>query len=163
MTLNNMNYIIYIWTAKKTVKEVEIKQNYLKHLQASYIIWVNTSKSKYLICWFKYAWPWYWHYLEMWPCWRKYVTVVMGFKTFILAARKPVFSCLPLEENIELSAPPTLCPSGLCYAFSLILMDWISDPVSHVQLNASLITVALVMICVHSSKTLRHLGITILK
>ena len=26
-----------------------------------------------------------WHYLEVWPCWRKRVTVGMGFKTLVLA------------------------------------------------------------------------------
>jgi hypothetical protein len=29
---------------------------------------------------------------EVWPCWRKCVTVGLGFKTLILAAWKPIFS-----------------------------------------------------------------------
>ena len=29
-----------------------------------------------------------------------------GFETLLLAARKPVFSCLPSEQDVELSAPP---------------------------------------------------------
>ena len=29
-----------------------------------------------------------WHYLEVWPCWNRYVTVGVGFKTLILAAWK---------------------------------------------------------------------------
>jgi hypothetical protein len=42
--------------------------------------------------WLEYAWPREWHYLEVWPGWRKGVTVGVGFKTLILAAWKPVFS-----------------------------------------------------------------------
>ena len=30
-------------------------------------------------------------YLEVWPCWSRYVTVGMGFKTLLLAAWKSVF------------------------------------------------------------------------
>ena len=43
-----------------------------------------------------------------WPCWRKYVTVGMGFETLLLllATWKTVCSWLPLDEDVELSAPP---------------------------------------------------------
>jgi hypothetical protein len=34
------------------------------------------------------------------------VTVVVGFKTFLLATWEPVFSCLSFEQDVELSAPP---------------------------------------------------------
>ena len=51
----------------------------------------------------------------MGPCWRKYVTVQMGFKTLILAAWKLVF-CLPSEQCVELSAPPAPCLPGHCHA-----------------------------------------------
>jgi hypothetical protein len=46
------------------------------------------------------------------PCWRKCVTVGVGFKTFILAAWKPVFK-LPLEHEVELSAPPAPTSAGM--------------------------------------------------
>ena len=48
---------------------------------------------------FEHAWPRGWHCEEV--C----VTVGMGFKTLILAAWKSVFSWLPLEQDVELSAP----------------------------------------------------------
>jgi len=37
----------------------------------------------------------------MWPCWRKFVIVVVGFNTLLLAALKLVFSCLPLEKDVD--------------------------------------------------------------
>ena len=42
----------------------------------------------------------------LWPCWNRCTTVGMVFKIFILAAWKPVFY-LPLEQDVEFSAPPT--------------------------------------------------------
>jgi hypothetical protein len=39
----------------------------------------------------------------------------VGFETLLLAAWKPVFSCLPLEQDVELSAPPSPCLPGCCY------------------------------------------------
>jgi hypothetical protein len=36
--------------------------------------------------WFEYDCAKEYHYLEVWPCWRKYVTMGVGFKTLILAA-----------------------------------------------------------------------------
>jgi hypothetical protein len=32
--------------------------------------------------WFEYAWPREWHYKEMWPCWRKCVTVGWALRPF---------------------------------------------------------------------------------
>lgn len=37
--------------------------------------------------------------------WSSSVTLGMTFNTLIIAAWKPVFSCLPLEQEVELSAP----------------------------------------------------------
>jgi hypothetical protein len=51
-----------------------------------------------------------------WPCLRKCVTVVVDFKTLILAPWKPVLSCLPLEEDVEFSAPLIPYLPGCCHA-----------------------------------------------
>jgi hypothetical protein len=42
-----------------------------------------------------------------------------------------------------------------CHA-TLMIMDWTSEPVSQPQLNVVLIRVTLVIVSLHSSKTLRH-------
>ena len=42
--------------------------------------------------WFEYAWSREWHYKEVWPCWRKCVTVGVGNKTLLQATWEPVFS-----------------------------------------------------------------------
>ena len=57
--------------------------------------------SKEPLWWFEYAWPREWHYLEVWPCWSRCVTVNMGFKTIVLATCKPVFRvrCRTLSNN----------------------------------------------------------------
>jgi hypothetical protein len=47
---------------------------------------------------------------------RIYVTVGLGFKTLILAVWEPVFSYQPLDEDVELSAPPAPCLPGYCHA-----------------------------------------------
>jgi hypothetical protein len=44
---------------------------------------------------------------------------VMGFETLLLASWKPVFSWLPSEQDVELSAPPAPCLPGSCHAFCL--------------------------------------------
>lgn len=43
---------------------------------------------------------------EVWPCWRKYGTVSVYNETLLLATWEPVFSWLPLNEDVELSPPP---------------------------------------------------------
>ena len=78
----------------------------------------------------------------------------MGFKILILAAWKTVLSCLPSEQYIELSAPPVPCLPGCCHVPALMIIDWTSEPISQIQLNVVLIRVVLVMVSVHSSKTL---------
>jgi hypothetical protein len=40
----------------------------------------------------------------------------MGFETLLLAVWKSVFSFLPLEQDVELSAPPAPCLPGYCHA-----------------------------------------------
>jgi hypothetical protein len=58
-----------------------------------------------------------WHCWEwVWPCWRKCVTVGVGFEALLLAACKTVFSFLPSEQDVELSAPPAPCLPGGCHA-----------------------------------------------
>jgi hypothetical protein len=61
--------------------------------------------------------------------------------------------CLPLNEDVELSAPPAPGLPGCCWAPVLMIMDWTSEPVSQPQVNVVLTRVALVMVSVHSSKT----------
>jgi hypothetical protein len=34
-----------------------------------------------------------------------------------------VFSCLPLEQDAEISAPSVPCPSGCCRVLALMIMD----------------------------------------
>ena len=83
----------------------------------------------------------------------KCVTMGVGLENFLLAAWNLVFSCLPLDEDVELSAAPALCQLARCHSPALMIMDCISEPVSQPQLNV-LIRIALVMVSVHSSKTL---------
>ena len=46
----------------------------------------------------------------------------VGFETFLLAIRKPVFSCLLLEQDVELSAPAPCLPRR-CHAPALMITD----------------------------------------
>jgi hypothetical protein len=85
--------------------------------------------------------------------------VGVGFKTLILAAWKPVFSSLPLDEDVELSAPSAPCLPGCCHAPTLMIMDGTSESVSQPQLNVVLMRVALVMVSVQSSKSLTKTGL----
>jgi hypothetical protein len=59
--------------------------------------------------------------VEVGPYWSRCVTV--NFMTFILAAWKSVFSCLPLEQDVEPSAPPPPCLPGCCHVLTLMMMD----------------------------------------
>ena len=68
------------------------------------------------------------------------------------------FSWLPLDQDVELSDPPAPCLPRCCHALTMMIMDWTSETVSQPQLNVVLMRVALVMVSVHSSKTLRHIG-----
>jgi len=43
---------------------------------------------------------------------------------------------------------------GHCHAPTFMIVDWTSEPVSQLQLNAVLIRIELVMVSVHNSKTL---------
>ena len=53
--------------------------------------------------WFECAWPREWHYYEVWPYWRKYANIGVGFETLLLTAWKTVCSWLPLDKDVELS------------------------------------------------------------
>jgi hypothetical protein len=57
----------------------------------------------------------------------------------------------PGVRSQDLPAP---CLPGYCHVPALIRMDRTSEPVSHPQLNVVLMRVTLVMVSVHSSKTL---------
>lgn len=65
-----------------------------------------------------------------------YVSVGMGFKTLILVAWKPIFSYLPFEQEIDLSAPPAPCMPRCCHALTLIIVDWTFKLLSQAQLYA---------------------------
>jgi hypothetical protein len=59
-----------------------------------------------------------------------------------------------LDEDVELSALPAPCLNIYCHAPTLMIMDLTSEPVSQPQLNVVFIRLALVMVSVHSNKTL---------
>jgi hypothetical protein len=82
--------------------------------------------------------------------------VGVGFNIFVLSVWKSVFHHQPSDEDEELSAPPAPCLPGCCHVPTLMIMDWTPELVRQPQLNVILIRVALVMVSVHSSKTLRH-------
>jgi hypothetical protein len=46
-----------------------------------------------------------------------------GLKILVLAAWKPVFSCLPLDEDVELSAPPAPYLPGHSHDPALMIID----------------------------------------
>ena len=73
----------------------------------------------------------------------------VGFETFLLTMWEPVLSCLPLEQDIELSAPPVPCLPGCYHSPALMIMNWSSEPVSQPQLNV--IRVELAMMSLHSN------------
>jgi hypothetical protein len=69
---------------------------------------------------FEYSWQREWHYKEAWPCWttpcwKKCVTLGVGFLT-LLAAWNSIFSSFPSEQDLELSAPPASCLPRHCHA-----------------------------------------------
>jgi hypothetical protein len=74
----------------------------------------------------------------MWPCWRKYVTMGVSFETLLLAAWKTVFSWLPLDQDIELSAPSPYTCLDTAMLPALMLMDLTSETISQAQLNVCL-------------------------
>jgi len=52
---------------------------------------------------------------EVWPCCRR--CVIVGFETFFLSTWETVFSLLPSDWDVELSAPSLApCLSGCCHA-----------------------------------------------
>jgi hypothetical protein len=79
--------------------------------------------------------------------------VWVDYKTLPLTTWESVFSCLPLDKDVELSAPAAPHLPGYYHTPILMIMDWTSESVSQPQLNLVLIRVALVMVPVHSSKT----------
>jgi len=106
-----------------------------------------------IVWWFVYAWSREWYYLEVWPCWSRCVTVGMGFKTLLLAVWNRVFHYQPSDKDVDPSVLPALCLPGCCHALALVITDWTSEPVSQPQLNIVLIRLPLVMVTVHSCKT----------
>ena len=101
-----------------------------------------------------YAWLRDWHYWHVQPCWGRYVTVSVYIKTLIISNWKPAFCYLPLNEDVELPAPPRLCMLGCCHVPALMIMDRNSELVGHHQVNIVLIRVPLLMVSIHRSKTL---------
>jgi hypothetical protein len=72
--------------------------------------------------------------------------------------RNPVSKKTKKQKNKknkkQLSALPAPCLPGYCHAPTLMIMDRTSEPVSQPQLNVVFMRFALVMVSVHSSKTL---------
>ena len=66
--------------------------------------------------WFEYAWPREWHDKEVWPCWKKCVTVGENFQNLLLAPWKLIFWLL-LDQDIERSTTPEPCLPGCYHAF----------------------------------------------
>jgi hypothetical protein len=64
--------------------------------------------------------------------------VEVGFKTLVLAAWKPVFSCLFSEQDVEVTASPAPCLPGSSEASAFIIMDRNSERVKEPQLNVIL-------------------------
>ena len=61
---------------------------------------------------------------RVWPCWRKCVTVGVGFETLLLAAWKSVFSQFSVEQDVQLSAPsPAPGLPGCFFAPTMMVMD----------------------------------------
>jgi hypothetical protein len=90
--------------------------------------------------WFVCSWTREWHHLEVWPCWSRCDLFGVGVSLWVWAAL------------------PVPCLPGCCHAPTLMIMDWTSEPVSQPQLNVVSIRLALVMVSVHSSKTLTMAG-----
>jgi hypothetical protein len=91
-------------------------------------------KTSTLVQWFEYAGPWEMALLggvalleEVWNYGR-------GLWDPPPSCLKTVFSCLPLKQGVELSAPPVPCLPGHSHAPALIIMDITSEPVSQLQL-----------------------------
>jgi hypothetical protein len=55
----------------------------------------------------------------MWHHWRNCLYVGVGFETHLLLKWKKICSWLPLNEDVELSAPVALCLHGHCHASCL--------------------------------------------
>jgi hypothetical protein len=72
----------------------------------------------------------------------------------LLASLKSICS-KPSDEDVELSALAPWLP-GWCHVPTLMIIDRTSESVSQPKLNVVHIRVALVMVYVHNSKTLRH-------
>jgi hypothetical protein len=64
-----------------------------------------------------------------------------------------------LDEDVELSALPVPCLNGYYHAPTLMIMDLTSEPVNQPKLNVVFIRLALVMVSVHSSKTLTKIEV----
>jgi hypothetical protein len=61
--------------------------------------------------------PWEVAYWGVWPCWRKGITVGVGFQVYTKAPNKVENSSwLPLDQDVELSAIPALCLPRCCHA-----------------------------------------------
>jgi hypothetical protein len=105
----------------------------------------------------------YIYILEVWPCWSR--CGVVGRSVSVChcggglrelppsCLRIPVSSCLPSEQDVELSAPPAPCLAGCCHASCFDdngLNLWNCKPA---PIKYSFIRVALVTVSLPSSKT----------
>lgn len=53
---------------------------------------------------------------DMWPFWRKYVTMRMFFSNPPPSHQRKVYSCLSFDEYVEFRAPLLPCLPGCCCA-----------------------------------------------
>ena len=98
----------------------------------------------------------------MWPCWRS-VSLWGGLWDHPPRCLKTVCSCLPSDEDVELSASTAPCFPGHCHGPTLMIIDWTSEPVIYPQLNVVLYKISLVMVSLHKNenpKTESYCGCT---
>ena len=77
---------------------------------------------------------------QVWPCWKNCLSVGVGFETLLLAKWEPVW--LPLDEDVELSAPPAPCLHGHCHASCLDANEINLKTCKQPQLNVILYKIA---------------------
>jgi hypothetical protein len=75
-------------------------------------------------------------------------------ETLLLTTWEAAFSCLPLEQDEELSAPPLSCLPGCCHASYLDDNGLNLRTCKPATIKCFFISLALVMVSVHSNETI---------